>query len=298
MTKKRENSPSTRATASGRPRSTTTIATKEPLPSPSLARQIIEQIDICEGDPSFMTSLARGLAVLSTFTRHTRELTMSQISLETGIPRAAVRRALYTLGKLGYVGEQGRGFVLLPRVLGIGNAYLSSASLTTTAQPILDSLRDAVRESCSLGILDGDEVLYVARAETVRIMSIGLRPGSRLPAYCTSMGRILLANLAENTLASYLARIPLRPRTERTVTDPQQLLDLFDKVRRNNVAIIDQELEIGLRSVAVPVRNREGDVIAALNVGTQTGRATLHVLEAEILPELRRAAARLEALLG
>jgi IclR family pca regulon transcriptional regulator len=263
-----------------------------------LAREIMRQIDSAQGDPDFMTSLARGMAVLSVFAQHAREVTMSQISADTGIPRAAVRRALYTLAKLGYVGEHGRGYVLLPRVLAIGGAYVASASMAVAAQPVLDALRDAVHESCSLGVLDGDDLLYIARAETVRIMSIGLRSGSRLPAYCTSMGRVLLAALPEDTLEGYLERNPLRPRTERTVTSSADLLELLTKVRRDEMSLTDQELEIGLRSIAVPVRNRAGETVASLNIGTQAGRISLQTMHTQLLPPLREAALRLGAVLS
>lgn len=263
-----------------------------------LTHELMQQIDGSQGDPDFMTSLARGLAVLSVFSQHPREVTMSQISSETGISRAAVRRVLYTLGRLGYVGEQGRGYVLLPRVLGIGGAYVASSSMTAAAQPVLDALRDAVHESCSLGVLDGDDLLYIARAETVRIMSIGLRAGSRLPAYCTSMGRVLLAALPHGTLDAYLERNPLRPRTERTIVQPQEFAELLARVRREGHALVDQELEIGLRSVAVPVHGRGGEVIAALNIGTQAGRVSLQAMQARLLPALKDAAQRLGTLLS
>lgn len=155
-----------------------------------------------------------------------------------------------------------------------------------------------MHESCSLGVLDGDDILYVARAETVRIMSIGLRAGSRLPAYCTSMGRVLLAALPRDTLEGYLERTPLRPRTERTVTRTEDFLDLLEKVRREGVSLVDQELEIGLRSIAVPVRSRSGEVVAALNIGTQAYRIGLGVMQTQLLPRLREAAQRLGTLLN
>ncbi len=262
-----------------------------------LAHELMQQIQGNQGDPDFMTSLGRGLAVLSVFSQHPREVTMSQISSDTGISRAAVRRVLYTLEKLGYVGEQGRGYVLLPRVLGLGGAYVASSSMTAAAQPVLDALRDDVHESCSLGVLDGDDILYIARAETVRIMSIGLRAGSRLPAYCTSMGRVLLAALPRDTLEGYLERTPLRPRTERTITRMEDFLETLEKVRREGVSLVDQELEIGLRSIAVPVRSRSGEVIAALNIGTQAGRVNLGVMQSQLLPRLREAAQQLGSLL-
>ncbi|MGO1072433.1 IclR family transcriptional regulator domain-containing protein [Lysobacter sp. CA199] len=281
--------------ARGRPPKTDKAKPANATGQRGLAKEIARQTQACEGDPNFMTSLARGLAVLSVFAGHAREVSMSQISLETGISRAAVRRVLYTLGKLGYVGEYAAGYVLAPRVLGIGGAYLSSTALTVASQPVLDALRDEVNESCSLGILDGDELLYVARAETVRIMSIGLRSGSHLPAYCTSMGRVLLAALPPDTLAGYLARTQLRPRTERTVTGQDELLAILDRVRHDGACVVDQELEIGLRSAAVPVRDRDGKVIAALNIGTQSGRVTLSALQTRLVPALKRAAKQLES---
>lgn len=277
---------------------------RRPKPSPALpqerglSHELMQQIQDNQGDPDFMTSLGRGLAVMSVFSQHPREVTMSQISSETGISRAAVRRVLHTLQKLGYVGEQGRGFVLLPRVLGLGGAYVASSSMTAAAQPVLDALRDDLHESCSLGVLDGDDVLYIARAETVRIMSIGLRAGSRLPCYCTSMGRVLLAALPRDTLEGYLERTPLRPRTERTVTRMDEFLETLDKVRREGVALVDQELEIGLRSIAVPVLRRSGEVVGALNIGTQAGRISLATMQTRILPRLRESAQQLGMLLG
>jgi IclR family pca regulon transcriptional regulator len=275
---------------------------RDPRPSAppmgsSAVRRIIETIEQCEGDPDFMTSFARGLAVLRAFTGHTRVLSVSQISLQIGIPRAAVRRALYTMLRLGYVSETDGGYCLQPRVLGIGNAYLSSATLAQMAQPVLDALRDRVQESCSLGVLDEDEALYVARAQTVRIISVGLHPGSRIPAYCSSLGRMLLAHLPEAELETYLARVAMRPRTDRTVVERARLRTLLEKARRSGYCIVDQELELGLRSVAVPVRSAKGEVVAAINIGTSSAQATLRKLETELLPQLRVAAMQLESLL-
>ena len=246
------------------------------------------------GDPNFMTSLARGLTILRACASYAREWTIPQLSADTGIPRAAVRRVLYTLTQLGYARPQGRGYVLLPRVLGLASAYSSASSIVDRAQPLLDRLRDEVSESCSLGVLDGDDLLYVARAETVRIMSIGLNKGSRLPAYCTSMGRVLLADLPADTLAGYLERIPLRPRTEYTETDGERFHRLIEQVQKDGYALHDQELEIGLRSIAVPVRDGAGAVVAAMNVGSTTARISRDDLLVKILPALRSVAAELE----
>ena len=260
-----------------------------------LPTQILEVIEASHGDPDFMTSLARGMAVLHCFNVRQRALSVSQISQSTGLPRASIRRVLHTLARLGYVAQEGQGFVLLPRVLGVGNAYLSSATHIAVAQPILDALRDRVHESCSMGVLDVDQVLYVARAETTRIMSISLRPGSRIPAYCSSMGRVMLAHFSDARLAAYLSHVALHPYNERTIVDVDKLRTALREVRRNGYCIVDQELELGLRSVAVPVHAPQGEVIGAFNIGTQSARVTLNALKTELLPRLREAAAAFEA---
>lgn len=254
--------------------------------------------DALPGDPNFMASLARGLAVIRAFSQQEQFPTIARISQRTGIPRAAVRRCLYTLARLGYVAADGRHFSLRPKILALGHAYLTSTRLAPTAQSFLDEVNAAVHEACSLAVLDEDDVLYVARSRTsARIMSIDLRPGSRLPAHCTSMGRVLLAHLPPPELRAYLGRTKLRPLTERTIASREKLLQVLEAVRRNGYAIVDQELEIGLRSIAVPVRDTSGKVVAAMNVGTQAARVPLRDMEARILPRLQSAAAELGALL-
>jgi IclR family pca regulon transcriptional regulator len=268
------------------------VAAKAPeaLPDP---------INAAPGDPDFMTSLARGLTVIGAFTRQKRQLTIAQISQRSGIPRAAVRRVLHTLGKLGYVGtDDRRTFSLRPKILELGHAYMTSSPLAASSQPVLDRVSDVIHESCSMAILDGDEILYIARSSTKdRIMSIDLGLGSRLPAHCTSMGRVLLAGLPEDELAAYLARVRIIAYTNKTVTSPQKLAQVVEGVRRSGHAIVDQELEIGLRSLAVPVRDHLGRTAAAINVGVQATRVTIADLEARILPELKAAAAELGMLL-
>jgi len=251
------------------------------------------------GDPNFMASLARGLAVIRAFAQQRSRLSTAQLSLRTGIPRAAVRRVLYTLSALGYAGtEDGRAFVLHPQILALGYAYLSSTPLATSAQPLLDHVSRTVHESCSMSVLDGDDVLYVARASTSRrIMSIDLGIGSRLPAYCTSMGRVLLASLPPADLAAYLRRAKLLPLTPRTESSRERLAAVLQGVRAKGYAVVDQELEIGLRSIAVPVLASGGRVAAALNVGTQAARVTIGEMEKRFLPVLRAAARDLGMLL-
>jgi IclR family transcriptional regulator, pca regulon regulatory protein len=254
----------------------------------------IGAIDEAAGDPNFMSSLARGLAVLRCFADERRPMTISQASRLTGLSRPAVRRCLHTLVRLGYVAQEEQHYTLRPQVLALGYAYLSSSSLAVRAQPLLDQLRDELHESCSLGVLENDDVYYVARAEASRIMSIALRVGSRLPLYCTSMGRILLSGQSRDSQQAYLRRVKLIAHTTRTIVDSSALLEIFAETANKGYAIVDQELEKGLRSIAVPVRGPKG-VVAALNVGTQASRASTSDLRIRYLPHLLQIAAELSA---
>ena len=257
------------------------------------------EIEALTGDPNFMSSLARGLAVIRAFSQQRRELTIAQLSHRTDIPRAAVRRCLYTLGKLGYVGtEDGRTYALRPRILALGHAYLSSTPLATAVQPLLDQISDALHESSSMAVLEGDEILYIARSSTTtRLMSIDLGLGSRLPAYCTSMGRVLLAELPPGELDQYLSRVKLTRLTTRTVSTATELKRVLAEVRRDGYALVDQELEIGLRSIAVPVKDAAGRCVAAINVGTQSARVSVAEMQARFLAPLQAAASELAVLL-
>lgn len=252
------------------------------------------QLD-AKGDPEFMTSLARGLAVLRCFADSERPMTIAQAARLTGLSRPAVKRCLHTLVRLGYAVQDGTLYALRPKVLALGFAYLSSSSLAMRAQPLLDQLRDDLHESCSLGVIEEDEVYYVARAEVSRIMSIALRVGSRLPLYCTSMGRVILAGLDRPAQQAYLRRTELFARTDLTATEPAVLFEILDHVAQEGYAIIDQELERGLRSIAVPVIV-DGRVIAAVNIGTQADRVSMADLRSRYLPALRRVARDLAAL--
>jgi IclR family transcriptional regulator, pca regulon regulatory protein len=253
-----------------------------PMPSSEIAA--------LAGDPDFMMSLARGIAVVRAFTRAKRDLTVAELARKTGISRASVRRCLYTLNKLGYVESDGRAFSLEPKILTLGYSYLSSAPLAEIAQPVLERVSVALQESCSLALLDGDEIVYIARSATRRIMSVALNVGSRLPAYCTSMGRVALAQLPAPSLEGYLARVKLRPLTARTVVSQAHLLRIIAEARREGFAAVDQELEIGLRSIAVPVLDAGGTLLAGMNVSAQASRVTMRDMERLFLPELRAAA--------
>jgi IclR family pca regulon transcriptional regulator len=254
--------------------------------------------EAADGDPNFMTSLARGLAVIRGFSQHRKKLSIAQISHHTGIPRAAVRRCLHTLARLGYVSIDGRDFSLRPKILTLGHAYLSSTPLSASAQPLLDRVATAVHESCSLTILEEDEILYVARsAATTRIMSVDLSIGSRLPAYCTSMGRVLLAGLSPAELAAYFGRVKLVPYTQHTLTTRDKLQKALEAVRQGGFSIVDQELEVGLRSIAVPVKDGRDKAVAAVNIGAQASRASSRHMEQQFLPHLQAAARELGMLL-
>ncbi len=273
--------------------------TSTPAPAPEgepAERTIAEEIDALT-DPSFMTSLARGLAVLRAFGDSRRALTIAQISQKTGIPRAAVRRCLHTLKQLGYADAEMNNFSLRPKVLTLGYSYLSSTPLAVSSQPFLDSVSRALKESCSLAVLDENEVLYIARSATSRVMSVALNAGSRLPAYCTSLGRVMLAQLEPEELDAYFARTKLRAMTERTVVSQKRLREILAEVRQAGYAVNDEELELGLRSIAVPVRGASGRVLAALNVGAQASRVSTAQMEQQFLPVLQRGAQELSVLL-
>jgi IclR family pca regulon transcriptional regulator len=266
--------------------------------APGIALTPSAQIDALSGDPNFMTSLARGLAVIQAFSDKKRQLTISQLSVKTALSRAAVRRCLYTLMKLGYAGsDDSRHYFLRPRVLSLGHSYITSMPLSAAAQPVLEHVSHQLHESCSIAILDGLEIIYVARASVTRIMSIDLGVGSRLPAFCTSMGRVLLAHLPPEELELCLARIEYTTHTERTVRTADKLRQVLRLVRRNGYSIVDQELELGLRSMAVPIQSPTGKVVAALNVGAHAQRVSVQEMQNRFLPHVQAAAQELSMLL-
>ncbi len=242
----------------------------------------------------FVQSLERGLAVIRAFDAEHAELTLSDVARITGLTRAAARRFLHTLVELGYVRGNGRLFALRPRVLDLGFAYLSSLGLPEVASPHLESLVATVHESCSVAVLDGDEVVYVARVATRRIMSVAVSVGTRFPAYATSLGRVLLAGQSDEWLEGYLATVRLTRFTSRTIDEPARLRAEIARVRGQGWAIVDEELEEGLRSIAAPIHDALGKVIAAANVSSPTRRGDLDTLRDELLPFLLDAVRRIE----
>ena len=243
----------------------------------------------------YVQSLERGLAVIRAFDAEHPELTLSEVARACDLTRAAARRFLLTLVDLGYVRTDGRLFALSPRVLELGYAYLSSLTLPQVAEPHLENLVAQVRESSSACVLDGDDVVYVARVPTSRIMTVAINVGTRFPAYATSMGRVLLAGLPDEELDSYLARVRLVQFTARTVSSTKALRAELLKVRAQGYAIVDQELEEGLRSVAAPIRDRADRVVAAMNISVHASRNTVESMRRDLLPKLLDTAAKVSA---
>ena len=243
----------------------------------------------------FVQSLARGLSVIRAFDADHPELTLSDVARRAGITRAAARRFLLTLDSLGYVASDGRAFRLTPRVLELGFSYLSSLSLPEIAQPHLEALSREVDESVSAAVLDGADVVYIARVPTRRIMSVRITTGTRFPAYATSMGRVLLAGITDAAADAVVAASDLRRLTERTLVDPGELRGEIRRVREQGWSLVDGELEPGLRSIAAPLHGRDGRVIAALNVSTSATRDSVEHLLQAYLPSLLRAAEAIDA---
>ncbi len=246
-------------------------------------------------DSDFVQSLDRGLAVIRAFGPDRERLSLSEVARATGLTRAAARRFLLTLVKLGYVRSDGREFSLRPRVLELGYAYLSGLALPEVAEPHLEELSARLHESSSISVLDGHHIVYVARVATKRIMTVAISVGTRFPAYAASMGRVLLAALTPAELEQYLAEAAFDAFTERTVTDPERLREIIAEVRRDGYSIIDQELEDGLRAIAVPIHDSSGAVTAALNVSAHANRLSPDAMRARLLPALLETAHNVEA---
>jgi IclR family pca regulon transcriptional regulator len=243
----------------------------------------------------FVQSLERGLAVIKAFDADDRSLTLSEVARKTGLTRAAARRFLHTLVELGYVRSDGRLFSLRPAVLELGYAYLSGLSLPEVAHPHMEELTARLHESTSISVLDDSSVVYVARVAAKRIMTVGISVGTRFPAHATSMGRVLLAHAPTAWLETYLDTADLQPTTPLTVTDRDTLRAVLDQVRADGYALVDQELELGLRSLAVPLHDPRGEVVAAMNVSTHVSRGSAEDVLRDLLPPLRQTAAAIEA---
>ncbi|MBX4920295.1 IclR family transcriptional regulator [Rhizobium bangladeshense] len=248
-------------------------------------------------ETDFVSGFARGLKVIEAFGETRQRLSIAEASKLTGLDRATVRRSLLTLAELGYADYDGKFFTLTPKILRLGHAYLQATPLPALLQPHLDLLSERAGQSASASVLDGTEIVYIARAAQRRVMSINLTPGSRLPAYCASMGRVLLSALSESEARAILARSELKQNTPNTKTDPDELIEEFRRVRAEGYAIIDQELEIGLCSIAVPVENDRGETVAAINIGAPAALVPAAEMKERYLPLLKETQAALRPLL-
>ncbi len=248
-------------------------------------------------DRDFMAGLGKGLAVIECFDDENDQLGIAAVAAKTGLSRAAARRCLLTLQRLGYMENEGRLFRLTPRVLRLGYAYIASSELPQILQPHLDRVSERTSESCSASILDGSEIVYIARTATKRIMSVNLGIGTRLPAFCTSMGRVLLASLDPDEADRRIGESQRRAFTPRTCTRREQLMDILARVREQGYCVIDQELEIGLVSIAVPIYSAAGKTVAALNIGAQSARVAAADLPAQFLAQLKAAQKSLQPLI-
>ena len=242
----------------------------------------------------FVQSLDRGLAVIRAFGPDRERLSLSEVARATGLTRAAARRFLLTLVKLGYVRNDGREFSLRPRVLELGYAYLSGLALPEVAAPHMEELVARLHESSSISVLDGHHIVYVVRVPTKRIMTVAISVGTRFPAYATSMGRVLLAQLSDDELERYLAEATFERLTSRTVTNPARLRTIVRDAARQGYAIVDQELEEGLRAVAAPIRGADVGS-AAINVSAHASRVSMGAMRGQILPALLETARQIEA---
>jgi IclR family pca regulon transcriptional regulator len=234
----------------------------------------------------FIQSLERGLEVMNSFSRERAHQTLSEVAQMTGLTRATTRRVLLTLTELGYVHQSGRSFSLTPKMLDLGYSYLSSLEVVEVAQRPMERLVEEVKESSSMSVLDGSEIVYVARVPTKRIMTIALALGSRLPAYPTSMGRVLLSGLPDSQIDDYIEQTRLERLTPHTITDPDEFRSAIGNVRAKGFALVDQELEVGVRSIAAPILNGRQEIIAAMNISCHASRVTLGQIRREFRPKL------------
>lgn len=258
------------------------------------------------GGTEYVQSLARGLEVIRAFTlsdddeffEPQADLSLTEVAERTGLSRATARRFLLTLAELGYVRAAGRSFRLTPKVLELGYSYFASSDLPQLIQPVVEQASDRLGESVSASVLEDSDIVYIARAHTRRIMRVNIAVGTRFPAYPTSMGRVHLAYLPEEQLTALLAEQPMRALTPHTVTDGAELRKRLEAIRHSGWSRVEHELEIGLRSVAVPIFSPDGSVAAAINVAlgmTNGSGASEQELEKNFVEPLREAAAEVEA---
>lgn len=255
---------------------------------------VTQQSEPFEESRDFVQSLARGLRVLKSVSSGPAASSLAEVAARAGLSRAAARRLVLTLEHLGYLRSTGRGYALTPRVLELGYGFLGAQNLSDLAQPWMEQLAHRVNESCSMAVLDGESIVYVARVSVRKVMTVSLAVGARLPAYCTSMGRVLLAGLSADELTTWLADCHPRRFTDRTVVEPARLRKIIDAARRDGYVWVEQELEKGLCSLAVPLHDREGRVVAALNLGMPYDADARQRATSELLPALHETAQAIE----
>jgi IclR family pca regulon transcriptional regulator len=249
------------------------------------------------GATDFIESLDRGLRVLEVFGGSQQPMTLSDLAKAAGLPRATARRILFTLARAGFVATDGKLFRLMPRVLVLASSYLASSHVVSVLQPALDRLSSDAQEISSMAILDGNDVVFIARASPTRIFSAGIDIGYRLPAFCTSVGRVLLSRLPDDELAAALDRMALTALTPFTVTDRKKLLKTIIADRAQGYSLVDREAEPGVRSVSVPVRRYDGAIVAAINMGAHVDRVSSAEMVERFLPRLQEAAASVKSML-
>lgn len=244
-----------------------------------------------------IAGLDKGLQVIEAFDQERSKLTISEVAQRTGLTRAAARRYLITLAHLGYAKHENKLFSLTPKVLRLGHSYLHSARLPRIVQPLLYRLAYSLEEAASAGVLEDDQLVCVAAVSAGRVVSATLQPGTRVPAFCTANGRVLLASLPQSQIESYLARLQIEPVTVHTIVNKDRLLLEIARARAQGYAIVDQEFELGLRTIAVPLRNFRGDTVAAMNVSVHATRMPVEDIVERCLPALLKVQVELSALL-
>ncbi|HEY2530627.1 MAG TPA: IclR family transcriptional regulator C-terminal domain-containing protein [Xanthobacteraceae bacterium] len=254
---------------------------------PTVKRSAAERNWRAASGPDFLEALARGLRILETFNHDRRQLTLSDLAKLVDLPRASVRRTLHTLVQLGYAEVNDRFFRLTPRVLLLARAYLRSNAISDILQPALERLSEEIGESCSAAVLDGEDVMMIAHASPKRVIPVSAQIGFRLPAAATSLGRVLLAALDDRRLSTFLAHVHPSRITKFTVVDKKELHKAILRVREDGYALVDQEAEIGFRSIALPLKRLDGRLIAALNIGVHSERTPLDAMYSRFFPKLR-----------
>jgi IclR family transcriptional regulator, pca regulon regulatory protein len=240
--------------------------------------------------PDFLEALARGLKVINAFDSDHRQMNLAEAARQVDLPKATVRRVLHTLASLGYVGTDGRQFSLTPKILKLASAYLVSNGTSAVLQPMCERICKELSEACSVAALHGDDVVMIAHASPRRFVSVGPGIGYHLPAFCTSLGRVLLAALPDSALGAYLKRLQPDVLTPHTVTDKRKLRELIGRAREQGFALVDQEAELGFRSISVPLRRHDGKTIAAINVGVRVESASIERMHEVFLPRLLKEA--------